>query len=158
MRKKCFYLFLAVTAFVFCTPRTGLKDVTAKEKSPRDSTRQQSIKADKAPETNVKLTFIDTLNQGREISLVQPSVQKTSYNEASSHFSIQVVASSLIEAVRSKKKELERNTKLNLNIVFESPFYKLYAGDFDKRTDAESELVKIKNLGYPDAWVVTTSK
>jgi hypothetical protein len=159
MHKRNSYLFLVVAFFAFCTPRTGLKDVTAKEQTPIVPIQPQTTTTQvyKEPETKAKFTYIDTLNDGQEISLVKSTAPKSS-DVANSHYFIQILASSQIEAVRAKKKEMESNTKLNLNIVFESPFYKLYAGDFVKRTDAESELTRIKKLGVSDAWIVTISK
>ena len=159
IHKRDLYLFLLVAFFALCTPRTGLKDVTAKEQTLIEPIQQQTttIQAYKEPENKAKLTFIDTLNDGHEISLVKSTAPKSS-DSPTSHYFIQILASSQIEAVRAKKKEMENNSKLNLNIVFESPFYKLYAGDFLKRADAENELARIKKLGVSDAWIVTTSK
>lgn len=118
------------------------------------------------PQNNSNLTFIDTLNKGKEAVLsendfITTQVAKTgNYNAATvqsesvAHYRIQVFASSQAEKTKEYKKKLEKQFAVPMTIVFEAPHYKLYAGDFSKRTDADTLLLKIKKLGYQDAWVV----
>jgi hypothetical protein len=120
------------------------------------------------PQKKSNLTFIDTLNKGKEIVLSEndftpPPIAKTGnsvtttvQSESVAHFRIQVFASSQPDKLKEDKKKLEKQTTVPIAIVFEAPHYKLYAGNFLKRNDADTLLVKIKKLGYQDAWVVST--
>ncbi|NLE01409.1 MAG: SPOR domain-containing protein, partial [Fibrobacter sp.] len=65
-------------------------------------------------------------------------------------------ASSQIESLRAKKREIEGSIKLPLVIVFETPYYKLLAGDFAERSEAEANITKLKKMGYADAWIVSS--
>ena len=124
-------------------------------------------------------TLLDTLNKGHEAGLADSDftpasassivpayttghsaastvspVQSTT--EVSFRFRIQVFASSQIENLRQEKKDLETKVNLPFFISFESPYYKLYAGNFNKREDAEVYLPQFKKMGYNDSWVVRT--
>jgi hypothetical protein len=68
-------------------------------------------------------------------------------------FRIQCIASSQIERIRSEQKILETKVKYPLYIVFSAPYYKLLVGDFLKRADADLILMRLKEMGYNDAWV-----
>lgn len=112
------------------------------------------------------LTFLDTLNTESELHLIildsnllviptkkdkksksQKKIEKEGYR-------IQLIASSSIEAMRDKKKEVESKLRLSAYISYDPPFYKLYVGDFISRRSAEKARVKIERKGYPDAWIV----
>ncbi len=112
----------------------------------------------------VQETYLDTLNRGREVSLVPdssatllpakkdtiPSGKKV-FPEG---FRIQLLASSSIEAVRAKKRTIEEELALTVYVDFDAPYYKVYVGDYKTRKEAEAALLKIKQAGYPDAWIV----
>ena len=121
------------------------------------------------------LTFLDTLNKGRELAITgadyppPPGVnsadtaagKKEIKREAGvvpSRFRIQILASSHEYQVKQEKNRLAAKTKLPLIISFESPYYKLLAGDFVQRSEAENYLAQIKQLGYNDAWIVRTAE
>jgi len=120
-------------------------------------------------------TYIDTLNRGRELCLAKgdfnaiappaqgepqddgtkPSPQQASPVQGTAEgFRIQCVASSSIETVRAYKKEIESKLKYPAYIVFAEPYYKLHIGDFASRQAAESALVRVKEGGYREAWIV----
>ncbi|MFP4163343.1 MAG: SPOR domain-containing protein [Chitinispirillaceae bacterium] len=114
-----------------------------------------------------QLTFLDTLNQGKEVSLSENEVSVLAVSDkrgnnnkeeeaSASRFRIQLLASSRVETVRQEKKTVESKTSLPVFLSAEQPFYKLYVGDFSNRKKAEAHLKKIKNKGYPDAWIVRT--
>lgn len=42
----------------------------------------------------------------------------------------------------------------SLSINFETPYYKLKAGPFNNRTDAEKLVTRLRAMGYEAAWVV----
>ena len=134
------------------------------------------------------LTFLDTLNKGRELAItgadyppppgqatatvvVPPPPGVNSADTAAgkkeikreagvvpSRFRIQILASSHEYQVKQEKNRLAAKTKLPLIISFESPYYKLLAGDFVQRSEAENYLAQIKQLGYNDAWIVRTAE
>ena len=112
-----------------------------------------------------QLTYLDTLNRGKEISLSDNDLnpilpesaavmdQKDSKEMESEGFRVQCFASSQIERIRSEQKQLEFKVKYPVYIVFNAPYYKLLVGDFAKRSEADFALAKLKAIGYPDAWV-----
>ena len=123
------------------------------------------------------LTFLDTLNKGREVAIratdivqqaalpvAQPSDTVLSSAEPKreagvvpSRFRIQVLASTQEQAVKQEKNSLSAKTSLPLAISFESPYYKLFAGDFVQRGEAENSCAQLKKMGYNDAWIVRTA-
>jgi hypothetical protein len=110
-----------------------------------------------------QLTFIDTLNQEKEIRLsdadFKKNIKQTSQTAGTSStvkYRIQLFVSSRVETLREQKREAEVKTNLPMYISYEAPYYKLLAGDFDLRSDAENSLKKIKKIGYSDAWIVSS--
>ncbi|NLW32005.1 MAG: SPOR domain-containing protein [Fibrobacter sp.] len=137
-----------------------------RNRSEEDSTEKPVIRKQEKTK-DVQLTFLDTLNSGKNIHLENSdlnSFKEQTFTESdisaapksNVHYRVQVFASSQIETIREKKKSLENKIDLPLFIAFDTPFYKLYVGDFKKRTQAEAVLPEIKKLGYTDAWVVST--
>ena len=51
----------------------------------------------------------------------------------------------------------QKKIKEQVVIGYEAPYYKLYAGNFLKRLEAQTFLPKLKKLGFLDAWIVSTS-
>ncbi len=111
-----------------------------------------------------KVTYLDSLNKGRELVLsdndivsLSQSVESTipkGKKEISEGYRIQLMASSSGETVRARKKMIENELRLKVYIIFDEPYYKVYVGDYKTRRDAESALNEIKQSGYPDAWIV----
>jgi hypothetical protein len=129
-----------------------------------------------------QLTFLDTLNKGREISVTDADVapqqvpaavarQASPDSPASagtsepnreagvvpSRFKIQILASTQEQMVRKEKNALAAKIALPLVIIFESHYYKLFAGDFARHDEAESYCSQLKKLGYSDVWIVRTA-
>ena len=46
---------------------------------------------------------------------------------------------------------------LPVTVVFEPPYYKLLAGDFAQRSEAENCCAQLKKIRYNDAWIVRTA-
>lgn len=121
-------------------------------------------KAGKTKRKSVSETYLDTLNRGKEISLIRDSIstgvsQKENSAPAGKKsvpdgYRIQLMALSSMEAVRAKKNTIEKELQLTVYVDYDKPYYKIYVGDYTKRKDAEKALNKIKQSGYPDAWVV----
>lgn len=134
------------------------------ETVPEDSTETSPGEDKNRPA--IQYTFLDTLNQGNELQLTDEPGDKQSDRVknagmstptlSGTRYRVQLLASSRIETVREKKKEVEKNIREPVVIGYEAPYYKLYAGDFLKRQDAQALLPKLKRLGYQDAWVVAT--
>ena len=129
------------------------------------------------------LTFLDTINKGKELSIsnadfIPPSAPaaakapdapadsvaanaKTLTNHEAgvvvSLFRIQVLASTHQDQVKREKVSLASKIDLPVSISFDSPYYKLFAGEFTQRSDAENFLAQVKKLGYNDAWISRTA-
>jgi hypothetical protein len=131
-------------------------------------------------------TFLDTLNKDREVALTDadfPSRQAAApavpqavvvpntvvpapvavpapRQEAGvvpSRFKIQVLAGPNEQQVRQVKNNLAAKIDLPLSGSFEAPYYKLFAGDFSRHSEAESWCAQLKDMGYSDAWIVRTA-
>lgn len=129
------------------------------------------------------MTFLDTLNKGREVSLtdadfpaqsvpapvpqavvpdaspvVVPTVPKQEAGVVPSRFKVQILAGTQEQQVKNEKNNLAaKATGLPLSISFDAPYYKLFAGDFSQRSEAETWCVRLKDMGYKDAWIVRTA-
>ncbi|MCL2182765.1 MAG: SPOR domain-containing protein [Chitinispirillia bacterium] len=114
-------------------------------------------------------TFLDTLNQGKEIALTAgdlPALEVAAVNPAAAsgglageaaqgpRFRIQILASSQVDMVRKAKVEAEATVNLPAFMASEQSLYKLYVGDFKTKQEAEAALPDVKKKGYTDAWVV----
>lgn len=109
-------------------------------------------------------TFLDTLNRGKElhlrkndiVSVAQPGqdVIPGGKKMVPNGYRIQLMASSSEETVTAQKKRIEQSLGVAVYITYDQPYYKVYAGDYTTRRDAEKALEKIKQSGYPDAWIV----
>ncbi|NLL15144.1 MAG: SPOR domain-containing protein [Fibrobacter sp.] len=163
MKKVLIFNILMALIWIGCTSLGVSRKKVLEDEKPEDSTVQS---ARYEPTSPVQLTFLDTLNKGNEITLDNNDFHKEesvpgagvvlSQTEAAVRYKIQLFASSQIETVRELKRQVETKVNLPLSISFESPYYKLLAGSFLQRTEAENQLKKIKSLGYTDAWIVST--
>ena len=113
---------------------------------------------------NVVETYLDTLNRGKEMSLISDSISTglsrkedsapSGKKIAPKGYRIQLMALSSMEAVREKKSIIEEDLQLKVYVDYDKPYYKVYVGDYIKRKHAEKALNEIKQSGYPDAWIV----
>lgn len=111
---------------------------------------------------SVAMTFLDTLNENKELSLLNHSsfreendTEKSATKVTATGYRIQLLASSSIESVREKKKGIEAQLQLSAYIIFDNPYYKILVGNFAQRTEAERALMKIRT-SYPGAWIVNS--
>jgi hypothetical protein len=134
------------------------------------------------PVTNPVPTFLDTLNKGKEVSLsdtdfsqqvTQPAAPQTAVPDTAhptgtavsrqdagvvpSRFKIQILAGTQEQQVKKEKITLAVKVKIPLSISFETPYYKLFAGDFAQHSEAEAWCSQLKDMGYKDAWIVRTA-
>jgi hypothetical protein len=122
-----------------------------------------------AEEQKAILTFLDTLNKGKELSISNAdfppqtpvadsnpakSVPKTEAGVVLSHFRIQVLASANEDQVKREKAKLSPKIDVPVTILFDTPYFKLFAGEFSVRNQAENYLAQVKKLGYNDAWIL----
>ncbi len=114
-------------------------------------------------------TFLDTLNKGREISLSDDKISAIPISKTNEDnmkpddkkvvpngFRIQLMASSSVEKVRNEKKSIESKLDIAVYVYYDKPYYKICVGDYISHEDAEKELEKIRESGYPDAWIVSS--
>ncbi|MDR3013463.1 MAG: SPOR domain-containing protein [Chitinispirillales bacterium] len=130
-------------------------------------------------------TFLDTLNRGKEVALtagdlpqivITPAVPASITPQpaasvspapasapatvqtaaiAQPHFRIQILATSHADAARREKARAETAIGLPIVMVSEQPLYKLFAGEFGTRAEAETALPRVRSAGYSDAWIVS---
>lgn len=75
--------------------------------------------------------------------------------ESGQGYRIQVFASSNIdEANAAKAVAAERVNHDSVYVVYDPPVYKVRVGDYPTRLEANQQLSRLINNGYPDAWVV----
>ncbi len=131
------------------------------------------------PEQNqtreVAPTYLDTLNRDNELHVsgsdfeksppadagAKPAKENPSASPAKAprrtaigQFRIQCMASQSLDGVRKEKQQMEQELGLPLYIVYSPPFYRLHAGAFESRDEAEKHLGRVRKNGYPEAWVV----
>jgi len=138
--------------------------VMQKKSTDSETTVPEAPIKERRTSKKVTTTFLDTLNAENEIVLQDNDFDKNSPSTNSESvtggslqeqlFRVQVFASNNIENVREQKKELEKNTNEPIVIGYDAPYYKLYAGGYTKKQDAQVTLTKLKKTGYPDAWIV----
>ncbi len=163
MKKTLIFNIITALICIGCTSLGVSRKKIQEDEKPEYNTVQQTQYESTSP---VQLTFLDTLNKGNEINLENTDFQKEesvpvsgmtlNQSETAVRYKIQLFASSQIETVREMKRQVETKVNLPLSISFESPYYKLLAGSFLQRTEAENNLKKLKSLGYNDAWIVST--
>lgn len=158
---------ILIVGIVFPVMMGCVDAVRSKADMSQESSVGEKTVENRSRSSSATLTFLDTLNRGKEMSLSEKDVSSLAVSEksvqitkaddvAASRFRIQVLASSQIETVRQEKKSAETRTSLPVFMTLEQPFYKLYVGDFSTRAEAESQLPEIKKKGYSDAWIVRT--
>jgi hypothetical protein len=161
---------VSVTSIVIgCTPYVGKKpEQTAPPPAEKKTeTVAQFTPAPVAASSEKQtLTFIDTLNKGKEYALAEsdftPQTTKSGkstvsavQSETATRYRVQIMAASQPDKLKEDKKKLEKQISSVLSIVQEAAYYKLYAGEFNQKSDADTLLLKIKKLGYTDAWIAT---
>ncbi len=72
-------------------------------------------------------------------------------------FRVQVFATAEKEKADNLKSELDDSFPGEVYVFFEEPNYKVRIGNCTDRDAAENLLLKIQELGFPTAWIVSTS-
>ena len=113
-----------------------------------------------APVPAIAPTAVPDTLAGRQAPVPAP---KREAGVVPSRFRIQILASTQEQQVRQEKNNVAAKIKLAnivdlpVTVVFEPPYYKLFAGDFAQRGEAENICAQLKKIGYNDAWIVRTA-
>lgn len=84
-----------------------------------------------------------------------PSDSSVVVEEIAQGFRVQIYASSSIdEANAAQTVAEEKGIRNSIYIVYDPPVYKVRVGDYETRFEANQQLTRLVNIGYPDAWVV----
>jgi SPOR domain len=168
MDVKVIAIISAVSIIIGCTPYVGKKPEPTV--TPPEKKTETVVPVTPAPATvsseKQSLTLIDTLNKGKEYALTEsdftPQTTKSGkstvsavQSETVTRYRVQIMAASQPDKLKEDKKKLEKQLSAVLSIVQESAYFKLYAGEYNQKSDADTLLLKIKKLGYTDAWVAT---
>jgi hypothetical protein len=120
-------------------------------------------RSEKITEKRIDLTFLDTLNRGKEAHLFDNNLNTLIEKKKEipqgkkiieNGYRIQLAASSSEKSIQSEQESAEEELRIKTYVIFEKPYYKIFAGDFLTRKDAEKAISRIKKLGYPNAWIV----
>jgi len=100
-------------------------------------------------ETLIKISIDSISGVADSISVQDKLVQPTADN-----YKIQILATS--DEARALTLVAELNEKFGLQCFYEETggLFKVFAGNFTIKSAADSALQKIRNSGYPDAWLV----
>lgn len=85
------------------------------------------------------------------------SIGSLSAQDIADGYRIQVLATGVQEKAVSLQSDLENFYPGEVYIMFEDPNYKVRIGNCEDRDTAEMLLLKVQELGYPTAWIVSTS-
>ena len=125
--------------------------------------RRWKRRSEKTAEKEVNMTYLDSLNRGKEARLFDNNLNTVNEEKKEkpqekkireNGYRIQLAASSSEKNIRSEQESAEEELRIKTYIIFEKPYYKIFAGDFPTRKDAEKAITRIKKLGYPNAWIV----
>jgi hypothetical protein len=163
MKYGIFILAAAMLAVGGCTSAVQ-KPSAGADREPA-AVAEADVRASYSAAGGSSLTFLDSLNRGKEVALTDddlPTLEVTAVAslpaagpKGETRFRIQILASSQIDMVRQEKLNAEAATGLPVFMASEQPLYKLYVGDFKTKADADAALPAVKSKGYRDAWVVT---
>jgi len=73
-------------------------------------------------------------------------------------YRIQIFASKFPEEAENFMAFLQLNFDQPVNIDYEAPYYKVRLGDFETLKEANSFLKRIRQKGFPQAWVIKIKK
>lgn len=150
-------ILLGLFLLISCAPR---KEVIIVKEKPSESTLelQSSTEDTTPPDTTTYFKFIpDTTEQSRSM----PEISTTDTLESTKHqgYRVQIFAFSSKERAENAKKEAEQILSLPVYIEYDPSIdgpYKVRVGDFLLREEAERYKEKLRQEGYPDAFIVET--
>ena len=126
------------------------------------------VRADQGQAPVKKADFFDSLNQGNEVILTpldcavpdnsRKTEQKLERNDDDSLFQVQIMATKILNDAEKEKKRIEETLGITVYLISESPFYKLRAGKFYTKKEAEELKTEMTEIGHKEAWIVKTRK
>jgi hypothetical protein len=150
--------------FIGCSASTGSRYETKKETGEETSTEVKNEVAedyDITPyqtEINIEAPPIATDKLPSDVwyayddSLVEMQRQIVSTTDG---YRVQVLSTDDIdEANRVRAEVYETNSRKEVYIIFEPPFYKVKVGDFTSKAEADDLRFKLNQLGYTESKVV----
>jgi hypothetical protein len=160
--KSIFYLIISAAFLAGCGSSTGSRyekeeeetkkeEVTEKkpesfDMSPYHSTIDFDVKRESKKEYDIWYGFDSTSQTEDENSTID-----------SIGFRVEVLTTDDLDEANNMKSEVIFRVKQNAYVIFDPPFYRVRAGDFESRNQAENLSFKLKQLGYPDSRVVSDS-
>lgn len=155
MQRYIHILTAAVT--VFAAGCSSSKE-TEKSKAPTPTTTElQRYESDFRPsdyDVDAK-TFLSDLRKEKELKSKQPEQPTAEPIVTVPGFRVQMFASSEIDSANARKLEAETAFPGEwFYVVYDPPTYKLRAGNFLTRADADVYAQFVAENGFPDAWIV----
>jgi hypothetical protein len=102
----------------------------------------------------VQRTIIVPVDTSKIDSLISPDSTKASPAVKTGKYKIQLVATAAQEKAEEIVRNLQSQTTSRVFYEESGNLYKVYVGFFEEENQAREELEKLRQLGYPDAWLV----
>lgn len=120
----------------------------------------------KAEAREYETNFFDSLNQGKEIALTAEDFQGKSRaagpgvgNPSSgAEFQVQFFATTKRDEALKEKSRIEEALSVPVALVYEAPYFKLRAGRFSTRAQAEEFKQRMLEAGHREAWIVVKGR
>lgn len=165
MKLLILYSFLFIV-FVACSASTGSRYETKEEKSADNETARETKKEivedfDISPyqtEINIETPPLETDKLPADVwfgysETTLPLERRIS--GTTDGYRVQVLSTDNIgEANRVRAEIYEKTARKEVYVIFEPPFYKVKAGDFIVKSEADNFKFKLNQLGYSEAKVV----
>ncbi len=103
---------------------------------------------------------VHNIEQSLKIKRIQDSLKVSGVAENSRRFifQIQLVQTSDYASALTLESSAREVFQESLELVFDSPYYKIRVGKFDTREEAEKFQIEARQKGYPAAWIVRTEE
>lgn len=85
---------------------------------------------------------------------VETGSLKTPPTKSQAKFTIQVLALTNLQDAQLMADEIKIKFGIPVSVKESSSLYKVFIGEFNTREEADEALNKVRNNGYPDAWLV----
>ena len=97
-----------------------------------------------------KMPALDaSLRSGKDMGKMATQSSSAGKNSVEGSFMLQFDALADFDAAQKRREDLQRRTGYTIQMVFDAPFYKLRAGSFSKKADAQAEAdaLSASNIG-----------
>ena len=155
--KVFFSVLLSLFILSGCAPRKQV--VIVKEEKTEDTGKEEAPLDTTSRDTTSYFNFIpDTTAKNAKAPEITSPTQAENTNKVHG-FRVQIFAFSTKERAEKAKKEAESVLSLPVYIEYDPSIdgpYKVRVGDFSSKEEAEQYKEKLRQEGYPDAFVVET--